>query len=71
MCLVRYDMLVSNALLIKTFVILMCEMLCWFANGEHEHLIIEFYKHKKTILNFKIAIILFESIICLIPIVIT
>ena len=46
-------MLVINTLLIKVFVtgiMLFCfmpEMLCWFANGEHQHrLIIEFYKHE-------------------------
>ena len=45
-------MLVSNALLIKAFVIgimllcLLCDMLCWFANGEHQHLKVEFINNK-------------------------
>ena len=47
------------------------ELCCWFANGDHQHLEIEFYKHKKIILNCRIGIILFESMICLIPTVIT
>ena len=45
-------MLVSNALLIKAFVTgimllrLMSDMFCWFANGEHQHLKVEFYNNK-------------------------
>ena len=44
---------VNNTLLIKTYVkgiMLFCfmsDLLCWFANGDHQHLKIEFYKHKK------------------------
>ena len=50
-------MLVSNTLLIKTFVTgimlfcLMSDMLCWFANGEHQHLDIEFYKNERACLK--------------------
>ena len=68
-------MVISSTLLIKTYVtriMLFCfmsDMLCWFANGDNQHLVIEFYKHKKTILE--IAIILFQSIICLVPAVIS
>ena len=70
-------MLVSNTYLIKAFVtgiVLFCfmsDMLCWFGNGEHLHLNIEFNRNKRTCL--KLVTIFYESLICncLVPQVIT
>ena len=50
-------MLVRNVFLIKTFALgimlfrFMSDMLCWFANREHQHLKIEFYKIKGRVLK--------------------
>ena len=61
-------MLVSNTHLIKDFVIgimlfcFMSDMLCWFANEEHQHLKIEFNTMKTERPCLKLSTILYEAL---------